>query len=74
MFLRHTKRWKDGKQHFYWSIGKNRRRKGGRIVQHTVLSPGERSRANPHFSHPFYCGLSFPVVAAFRLLAPRAAG
>jgi hypothetical protein len=39
MFLRHTKRWKDGKQHFYWSIGKNRRRKGGRIVQHTVLSP-----------------------------------
>jgi hypothetical protein len=29
---------------------------------------------NPHFAHPFYRGLSFPVVAAFRLLAPRAAG
>jgi hypothetical protein len=32
---------------------------------------GENS-INPHFSHPFYCGLFFPVVAAFRLLTPRA--
>lgn len=41
MFLRHTKRWKDGKQHFYWSIVENRRCKGGRIVQKTVLYLGE---------------------------------
>jgi hypothetical protein len=41
MFLRHTKRWKDGKQHFYWSIVENRRCKGGRVVQKTVLYFGE---------------------------------
>jgi transposase len=41
MFLRHTKRWKDGKQHFYWSIVENRRCKGGRVVQKTVLYLGE---------------------------------
>jgi hypothetical protein len=29
------------------------------------------SGTSPHFSHPFYRGLSFPVVAALRLLAPR---
>jgi hypothetical protein len=29
-------------------------------------------RASPHFPRPFYCGLFFPVVAAFRLLTPRA--
>lgn len=41
MFLRSTKRWKDGKQHYYWSLVENRRCKGGRIVQHTVLYLGE---------------------------------
>ena len=41
MFLRSTKRWKDGKQHHYWSLVENRRCKGGRIVQHTVLYLGE---------------------------------
>jgi hypothetical protein len=41
MFLRSTKRWKDGKEHFYWSLVENRRCRGGRVVQHTVLYLGE---------------------------------
>lgn len=41
MFLRHTKRWKDGKVHYYWSLVENRRCRGNKIVQHTVLYLGE---------------------------------
>ncbi|MCF7674539.1 MAG: hypothetical protein K9M97_04290 [Akkermansiaceae bacterium] len=41
MFLRHTKRWKDGKQHLYWSMVENRRCQAGRILQKTVLYLGE---------------------------------
>lgn len=41
MFLRHTRRWKDGKQHLYWSVVENRRCKGGRVLQKTVLYLGE---------------------------------
>ena len=41
MFLRHTKRKKDGKEHRYWSIVENRRCAGGRIVQRPVLYLGE---------------------------------
>jgi transposase len=41
MFLRHTRRWKDGKEHLYWSVVENRRCKGGRILQKTVLYLGE---------------------------------
>jgi hypothetical protein len=41
MFLRGTKRWKDGKEHCYWSLVENRRVRGGRVVQHTVLYLGE---------------------------------
>jgi transposase len=41
MFLRSTQRWKDGKAHFYWSLVENRRVRGGRVVQHTVLYLGE---------------------------------
>lgn len=41
MFLRSTQRWKDGKAHFYWSLVENRRCRGGRVVQHTVLYLGE---------------------------------
>jgi len=41
MFLRSTKRRKDGKDHYYWSLVENQRCKGGRIVQHTVLYLGE---------------------------------
>ena len=41
MFLRSTKRRKDGKEHHYWSLVENRRCKGGRVVQHTVLYLGE---------------------------------
>jgi transposase len=41
MFLRHTKRKKDGKQHRYWSIVENRRVGRGRVVQRPLLYLGE---------------------------------
>lgn len=41
MFLRATKRDKDGKEHRYWSIVENRRVGLGRTVQKTVLYLGE---------------------------------
>ena len=41
MFLRAKKRFKDGKQHRYWSIVENRRTHGGRVVQRQVLYLGE---------------------------------
>lgn len=41
MFMRQTKRWKDGKEHHYWSLVENRRSRGDRVVQHTVLYLGE---------------------------------
>jgi transposase len=41
MFLRSTSRWKDGKEHHYWSLVENRRCRRHRVVQHTVLYLGE---------------------------------
>ena len=41
MFLRANKRFKDGKQHRYWSVVENRRVAGGRSVQKTLLYLGE---------------------------------
>jgi len=41
MFLRHTIRRKDGKEHRYWSLVENRRVSGGRVVQRPVLYLGE---------------------------------
>src|ERR1700738_2198912 len=41
MFLRHTKRKKDGKEHRYWSIVENLRIGGGRVVQRPLLYLGE---------------------------------
>lgn len=41
MFLRRNKRFKDGKEHFYWSVVENRRLQGGRIVKRHVLYLGE---------------------------------
>ena len=41
MFLRSTRRFKDGKMHHYWSIVENRRCRGRRVVQQTVLYLGE---------------------------------
>ena len=41
MFLRHTKRKKDGKEHRYWSIVENRRVGGGCMVQRPLLDLGE---------------------------------
>ena len=41
MFLRHTKRKKDGKEHRYWSIVENRRIGGGRVMQRPLLYLGE---------------------------------
>jgi hypothetical protein len=41
MFLRSTRRFKDGKEHRYWSIVENRRCLGGKILQRPVLYLGE---------------------------------
>jgi Transposase DDE domain len=43
MFLRRTRRKKDGKTHSYWSVVENQRLQGGRVVQHHVLYLGEIS-------------------------------
>src|SRR3954452_7648105 len=41
MFLRSTRRFKDGKEHRYWSIVENKRCAGGKVVQRQVLYLGE---------------------------------
>ena len=41
MFLRFTRRFKDGKEHRYWSIVENKRCAGGKVVQRQVLYLGE---------------------------------
>ena len=41
MFLRSTRRFKDGKEHRYWSIVENKRCQGNRVVQRQVLYLGE---------------------------------
>jgi transposase len=41
MYLRFTRRLKDGKEHRYWSIVESRRCAGGRVVQRPVLYLGE---------------------------------
>ena len=41
MFLRANRRFKDGKEHRYWSVVENRRVTGGRSVQKTLLYLGE---------------------------------
>jgi Transposase DDE domain len=41
MFLRVKTRFKDGKEHRYWSIVENRRTQGNRVVQRQVLYLGE---------------------------------
>ena len=41
MYLRFTRRRKDGKEHRYWSIVESKRCAGGRVVQRPVLYLGE---------------------------------
>jgi len=41
MFLRAKRRFKDGKEHRYWSLVENHRVAGGRVVQRQVLYLGE---------------------------------
>jgi len=41
MYLKCNRRWKDGKEHRYWSIMENRRCAGGKVVQRPVLYLGE---------------------------------
>ena len=40
MFVRCKKRFKDGKEHRYWSVVENVRVSGGRVVQRQVLYLG----------------------------------
>ncbi len=41
MFLRAKRRFKDGKEHRYWSLVENHRAASGRVVQRQVLYLGE---------------------------------
>lgn len=41
MFLRETRRFKDGKDHRYWNIVENNRTSSGRVVQRQVMYLGE---------------------------------
>lgn len=41
MYLKCHRRFKDGKEHRYWSIAEKRRCAGGRVVDRHVLHPGE---------------------------------
>jgi len=41
MFLRSSRRFKDGKEHRYWKIVENKRCAGGKMVQRQVLYVGE---------------------------------
>lgn len=41
MFLRATRRFKDGKEHRYWSLVENRQTGSNRVVQCQVLYLGE---------------------------------
>ena len=41
MFVRCKRRFKDGKEHRYWSVVENVRVRGGRVVQRHVLYLGE---------------------------------
>lgn len=41
MFLRAPKRYKDGKEHRYWSIDENQRLYGGKVSQRQTLYYGE---------------------------------
>ena len=41
MFVRFNRRFKDGKEHRYWSIVENKRCAGGKVVQRQVLYLGE---------------------------------
>ena len=41
MFVRAKRRFKDGKEHVYWSVVENCRNRDGRVVQRQVLHPGE---------------------------------
>ena len=41
MFVRAKRRFKDGKEHRYWSVVENCRNRDGRVVQRQVLYLGE---------------------------------
>ena len=41
MYLRSNRRFKDGKEHRYWSIVESKRCSGGKVVQRQVLYLGE---------------------------------
>jgi len=53
MYLRFARRWKDGKEHRYWSIVESRRCAGGRVVQRPVLYLGEINSSQ----HAAWCRL-----------------
>ena len=54
MFVRCKKRFKDGKEHRYWSVVENRRVRGGRVVQSLVLYLGEINDSQRAVSSPVH--------------------
>ena len=78
MFLRCSKRLKDGKEHRYWTIVENKRVAGGKIVQRQVLYLGEvndcQRKSWRKTIEVFEDGESQPrTVALFRRIAARPA-
>ena len=53
MFLRFNRRYKDGKEHRYWSIVESRRCASGKVVQRQVLYLGEINNSQ----HEAWCRL-----------------
>jgi len=64
MFLRPTTRRKDGKIHRYWSVVENRRIRGGRTVQKTLIYLGEISDRE----HAVWCRTIDEIKGAERLV------
>jgi hypothetical protein len=55
MFLRANRRFKDGKEHRYWSVVENRRVAAGRTVQKTLLYLDGRIEAHVFISFLAHC-------------------
>ncbi len=67
MFVRAKRRFKDGKEHRYWSVVENARNPNGRVIQRQVLYLGEindSQRAAWCRSIELLCGESSPKSVA----------
>ena len=58
MFVRAKRRFKDGKEHRYWSVVENCRNRDGRVVQRQVLYLGEINDTQRHGVVPVHRGVA----------------